>query len=182
MFTASINTVLATINLLPIPPLDGSKIWPCLIPGLKPSFGSKGIWIFIIAIMFLMQTGALQPVFKFAVNSATHYMPNSDSRIHEYCQKMGERACKDKKFERAEEFFSAAMRFNPRAHHTLRRRAEVRLTLGKLPAALEDIDRAIELHRATQPYLDIRKAISDALERATSQPTSQPASQPADSQ
>ena len=31
-----INALLAMFNLLPIPPLDGSHIWPCVIPGLKP--------------------------------------------------------------------------------------------------------------------------------------------------
>ncbi|HUU21897.1 MAG TPA: site-2 protease family protein, partial [Phycisphaerae bacterium] len=30
-----LNLLLATLNLLPIPPLDGSKIWPVLIPRLK---------------------------------------------------------------------------------------------------------------------------------------------------
>ena len=36
-----INVVLAVINLIPIPPLDGSKIWPCLIPRLRPRFRAK---------------------------------------------------------------------------------------------------------------------------------------------
>ena len=174
MFTASINTVLATINLLPIPPLDGSKIWPCLIPGLKPSFGAKGIWIFIIAIMFLMHTGALDPVFRFAVNSATHYMPASDSFLYDQYQDRGEIACEDKRFDRAEKFFTGALKFNPRAHYTLHWRAVVRINLGKWSDALEDIDRAIELHSTTPYYFEIRKAISDALERPTSQPASRP--------
>ena len=41
MMAVIINVVLATINLLPIPPLDGSKIWPCLLPNVKPAFTPK---------------------------------------------------------------------------------------------------------------------------------------------
>ena len=175
IITASINTVLATINLLPIPPLDGSKIWPCLIPGLKPSFGSKGIWVFIIAIMVLVHTGSLDPVFDFAINSAKHYIPSSDSSMYEQYHDAGEAAYDAEKDELAEGLFTEALRFNPRSHNALQWRAAVRMNLDKLPEALEDIDRAIELHSTTPGYLDVRKAISDAIERSTSQPTSQPA-------
>lgn len=47
-----INAILAVINLLPIPPLDGSKIWPCIIPGFDIAVSEKwsGIWIVILLI------------------------------------------------------------------------------------------------------------------------------------
>jgi len=47
-----INAILAVINLLPIPPLDGSKIWPCIIPGFEIAMSEKwgGIWIVILLI------------------------------------------------------------------------------------------------------------------------------------
>ena len=182
MATASINTVLATINLLPIPPLDGSKIWPCLIPSLKPSFGARGIWIFIIAIMFLVHTGALDPVFRFAVNSGSYYMPVSDSYAFETCQREGEAAYDAKKYERAERYLTRALRFNPRSHYTLQWRAVVRIQLGKLPDALEDIDRAIALDDTIPDYFELRTAIFDDLDRSAEIPASQPVSRPANTE
>jgi len=182
MFTASINTVLATINLLPIPPLDGSKIWPCLIPGLKPSFGAKGIWIFIIAIMFLAHTGALDPVLRFAVRSAFHYMPVPDSNMYEQYQQDGETAYDAGKLDLAEDCFSAALEFNPRAHDTLHWRAVIRTNLGKWSEALEDIDSAIALSNAVPYYSKTRAIIRDELARRDGAPGSQPASLPADAE
>ena len=172
---ATINAILATLNLLPIPPLDGSKIWPFLFPSLKPSFGGKGIWIFIIAIVFLMRSGYLNPVFDFVFNSTDHYMPPSDSTIYKACDRAGNTARSKGRLDLAEECFNVALEYNPRAYRSLSSRAAVRMNLNKLPEALEDIDRAIELHGATPHYSKIRKMISDALERPTSQPDSQPA-------
>ena len=34
-YTALINVSLGVLNLLPLPPLDGSKVWPCVIPHLS---------------------------------------------------------------------------------------------------------------------------------------------------
>jgi Zn-dependent protease len=47
-----VNGMLAIFNLLPIPPLDGSKIWPCVIPGLKPAWSGKWAtaWMMVLAI------------------------------------------------------------------------------------------------------------------------------------
>jgi len=57
-----VNAILAVINLLPIPPLDGSRIWPCLIPGLNigdlDRFGS--IWLIILLV--LLFTGVIDAV------------------------------------------------------------------------------------------------------------------------
>ena len=170
MFTASINTILATINLLPIPPLDGSKIWPCLIPGLKPSFGAKGIWIFIIAIMVLMHTGSLRPVLGFAVNSAFHYMPSSDSHLYSWRLEEGQIAYKKGRLDLAERKFSRAIESNPRPHYALHWRAIARMTAGRLPGALEDIDRAIAINGAKPQYVELRSLICDRIESPASQP------------
>jgi len=179
---ALINTILATINLLPIPPLDGSKIWPCLFPGLKPSFGSKGIWIFIIGIMLLVRSGTLDPVFDFTFNSTRHYMPIRDSVMSEAYDRFGGIALESKQFDTAEKLLTKAIRFNPRAHHSLKQRAMVYLKQDKLFMAKGDIEDAIELHSATPEYRKIHQKILDAIERRTSQPLSQPASQPAESE
>lgn len=64
-----INSMLAVFNLLPIPPLDGSKIWPCIIPSLSPAMSAKhsGIWmiVFIAAIMFGAIDKVMGPAFNF---------------------------------------------------------------------------------------------------------------------
>lgn len=50
-----INLLLAFINLIPIPPLDGSAIWPCLIPGLRPVYSGRTMkfWIIILFLIFI---------------------------------------------------------------------------------------------------------------------------------
>ena len=178
MSIAMINAILATLNLLPIPPLDGSKIWPVLIPGLKPSFGSKGIWIFIIGIIFLMRSGHLDPVFDFAFNSTDHYMPVNDSELYRVSHEAGCQAYKDKQFELAESYLSDAIALNPASHHVLYRRAAVRTDLGKLTEALADIDSAIEMN-SDSGYSELRAIILDELKQPSITPASQPTSQPA---
>lgn len=52
--TFLINGMLATINMIPIPPLDGSKIWPCLIPWMKPTISGKWsmVWMGVLVVAF----------------------------------------------------------------------------------------------------------------------------------
>jgi Zn-dependent protease len=54
-----INAILAVVNLLPIPPLDGSKIWPCLIPKMKPTVSGKWSNIWMIVLLVVMFSGIL---------------------------------------------------------------------------------------------------------------------------
>jgi Zn-dependent protease len=175
---AMINTILATLNLLPIPPLDGSKIWPVLIPGLKPSFGAKGTWIFIIAIIFLVRGRHLDPVFEFAFNSTDHYMPAKDSKLYGDYQDAGHLAHDKHQLELAEMFYSEAIAINPAPHGALYWRAGARMRLGKLPEALADIDSAIEIDGDSN-YSELRGLILDKLKPPLVTPASQPTSQPA---
>ena len=67
-----INAILGTFNLLPIPPLDGSKILACLLPGrLAAKFMSIERYGFII-LLVLAVTGGLRlvmsPVSAFVQN------------------------------------------------------------------------------------------------------------------
>ncbi len=57
-----INAILAVVNLLPVPPLDGSKIWPCLIPGMRPTVSGKWARIWIIVLVICMYTGLIGKV------------------------------------------------------------------------------------------------------------------------
>ncbi len=63
------NAILACINLLPVPPLDGSKIWPCIIPGMKPAVSGKWNMVWTGVLLIGLWSGAigkmLSPFLKF---------------------------------------------------------------------------------------------------------------------
>jgi Zn-dependent protease len=177
IYSVIINAILATLNMLPIPPLDGSKIWPCLIPGLKPSFGGKMTWIFIIAILFLMRSGSLDSVFGVVIRSVAPHVGVPDSSKCEWLQEDGEEAYDEDKLEAAERCFSEVISLHPSPHSALHWRAATRLYLNKLPEALKDIDRAIAIHGDNPDLSETRTLIVNAIEHP-SQPASQPASQP----
>jgi len=67
-----INAILGTFNLLPIPPLDGSKILACLLPGrLAAKFMSIERYGFIILILLAVTGGlrlVMSPVSAFVQN------------------------------------------------------------------------------------------------------------------
>ena len=57
-----INAILAVINLLPVPPLDGSKIWPCIIPGMKPMVSAQWTKVWIVVLLICLFTGVLDKI------------------------------------------------------------------------------------------------------------------------
>ncbi len=63
-----INALLAVFNLLPVPPLDGSKIWPCLIPGMRPVVSGRWTMVWMAVLVICLFTGViskiLTPVFR----------------------------------------------------------------------------------------------------------------------
>jgi len=73
-----INGILAAINLVPVPPLDGSKIWPCLIPGMKPTISGKWSMIWIVVLIIALQTGGIGKVLRPIQNGMWELLP-SDS-------------------------------------------------------------------------------------------------------
>jgi Zn-dependent protease len=75
-----INSILAVINLLPIPPLDGSKIWQYLVPGLRLSFG-KLTWVFVLLLILLLQSGSLSWLFDSVINAVLKSVPPMDYGI-----------------------------------------------------------------------------------------------------
>ncbi len=74
-----INAMLATINLLPIPPLDGSKIWPCLIPGLRPTVSARWTRIWMVVLLIAVFTRAIDTVIGPVLNFFWNLLPVPES-------------------------------------------------------------------------------------------------------
>jgi len=70
-----INAILAVINLLPIPPLDGSKIWPCIIPGMKPTVSAKWMRIWIVVLLVCLFTGVIDKILVPVLAFLTSLLP-----------------------------------------------------------------------------------------------------------
>ena len=76
-----INAILAMVNLIPIPPLDGSKIWPCLIPGMRPVVKNRMSQVWLVVLIVAMYTGvigrALNPSMRFLAGVAESAMDDT---------------------------------------------------------------------------------------------------------
>jgi Zn-dependent protease len=70
-----VNVLLAVVNLVPVPPLDGSKIWPCLIPGLRPTVSGKWSAFWIIFLIIALYTGFIGILVSFVLDLMTPLLP-----------------------------------------------------------------------------------------------------------
>lgn len=70
-----INAILAVINLLPVPPLDGSKIWPCIIPGLRPTVSVKWTRVWMVVLLVCLFTGVIDKIIGPVLNFLTSLLP-----------------------------------------------------------------------------------------------------------
>ena len=61
-FGAYANGILAFINLLPVPPLDGSRIWPFLFRGANMS-GGRFSWVWIVLLVVGIRLDLLNGLF-----------------------------------------------------------------------------------------------------------------------
>jgi len=162
---AVINVMLATVNLIPIPPLDGSKIWPCLFPSLRASPGAKGTWLFIGVLVALLYTGSLDRVISVPIDTMFAVMPQSSMDRFNSLLEEGSDALEKEEYASADDLLSKAMAINPDSAEALYARGIVRLGLGEHEKALADLDRAIELDRLTAEYFEYRAEVLEALGR-----------------
>ena len=72
-----INAILACINLLPIPPLDGSKIWPCLIPGMRPVVSGKWSMAWMAVLIIALWSGTISKILSPVLNFLNNLLPES---------------------------------------------------------------------------------------------------------
>ncbi|MHC4178189.1 MAG: site-2 protease family protein [Planctomycetota bacterium] len=163
--TVVLNVVLATVNLIPIPPLDGSKIWPCLVPGVKPAGRARTTWVFLVVLVVLLYTGSLRPVVRLTVQGVAGLMSPTDSQLVRERTEAAHQALSDERWTEAEKLYSEALAIDPRSHVCLYGRAIARCQQRQWQGALADIDRALEMHD-DRDYRTVRAQIFQGREGA----------------
>jgi Zn-dependent protease len=144
-FIAIINVVLATLNLIPIPPLDGSKIWACIIPGMKPVQRPRTMWLFLILLFGLMYTKSLDTTIEFSVDQVKSLFPKSEAAAFVKRYQEGAMALRAFQWAQAEEAFSEALAINPQSQECFAARAIARGGQHNWQGALEDMNQAIAM-------------------------------------
>jgi Zn-dependent protease len=160
-----LNVVLATLNLIPIPPLDGSKIWACILPGVKPVGQGRTTWFFVLVLILLVSTKSLRPVVDLAMGGVRRVMPVSDGRLFHDRHIAGIEALAGQNWAEAEALFTKALAVNPRSAECYFLRANARYGQGKESSALSDLDAALAL-RPDRDYYRCRATVLRGLGRA----------------
>ncbi len=159
-----INGILAVFNLIPVPPLDGSKIWPCLL-GSKAGSSGKGSRVFLIVLAVLMFQGVLNPLFRVVTGGLTAPMPASDFQLYSRQMDAGQTAAKSEHWAQAESHFSKALAVNPASADAFVGRAIVLMQQGKLHESLNDMNAAVSLAPESPQLYQIRAVLLTRLGR-----------------
>jgi hypothetical protein len=84
-----INAVLAIINLIPVPPLDGSSVWPCIIPQLRPAISKHWSNIWFIVLLIFLYTGGIDRIVVPVLGFLSSLLPTEPSRYHKLRSYLG---------------------------------------------------------------------------------------------
>jgi Zn-dependent protease len=142
-----INVALATLNLFPIPPLDGSKIWPCLLPNVKLTYRPKTNLVFFVLLLVLVFSHQLQPIMQYTIEGVMRLAPQSDVFLRMSAAiECGNEDLKARKWAEAERYFSDGLALDSHSDYCYYCRAMALYGQGKSNEALRDIDRAIDLN------------------------------------
>ncbi len=160
MMIIFINAILAVFNLLPIPPLDGSKIWPVLLGRRITTPGSKTGWIAIIVLILLMRGGMLNGLFDTALGSLTAIAPVADSAIVDDKAKQADQATERGDYAAAETIYGEILAITGDHPGFLYDRASCRLQQGDVDGALADCERVLALPPGTPGLSEVREAMS----------------------
>ena len=76
-----VNSMLAVFNLLPIPPLDGSKIWPCIIPSLSAAMSPRASRIWLVIFLIAIYSSAVRMVMGPTLNFVINLLPAAEETI-----------------------------------------------------------------------------------------------------
>jgi Zn-dependent protease len=165
-YVALINAVLAFVNLIPIPPLDGSKVWPWLIRGVSPTFGRAAQRLFLILLLVLVFTNSLSPVMSRVLGAVLRVLPDSDAATLHRRLDAGAAAYQRGDYAEAERQFTAALAVHPRHSAAHYDRAAARGAQKKWTDALDDLNRAVALDGSVEHYYTYRADVLDALGRS----------------
>jgi Zn-dependent protease len=169
MFATIINAMLAALNLLPIPPLDGSKIWPCILPHSKAAIQPKSSVFFAVILAMLLFTHGLDPMLGGAMRQVMRLMPPSDAAILHVYRDVGGQLLADEQWEEAESLFTSALAIQPRNDELLSCRAKARFHLKHYSEASHDINEAIAI-RPLPDYNQLQAEIDRAGKEAPDAP------------
>jgi Zn-dependent protease len=160
-----INVILAVLNLLPIPPLDGSKIWPCVIPGMKPAGDKRFNRIGFYILIGLMASNAGDKLFQPMIKTAVSIMPVDDKTRWVRFYNAGYDQFEKKDYAAAAGFFTVAIQIRPDESSAFYFRGKAEQGTGDHAAALSDADRAISLISVYPKYHALRAECLDDLGR-----------------
>jgi len=163
LLAAIANTILAAFNLIPIPPLDGSKIWPCIFRRVKPSFSPSTRRLTFVILIVLLSSRALDPAIRGVVKAVQEIMPAQDAEVFRGRALAAQAALRSGRYAEAEKALDDALAVNPQSAVCFYLRASARAAQKRWPAAAEDIRRALELEKGNRTYQEAQAAIERNL-------------------
>ena len=161
---AVINAILAVFNLIPIPPLDGSRIWNVLFPSAWRAVQKKAGRVLLIVFVVLAVQGGLGNVAGSVVNRLTSCFPAADGMTFKsrYDSAMDSYNAKD--WAKAQSLFTEAIAVNPQSAEAYSDRASAKGYLNDWAGALEDMNQAVKLAPASNAgYYEFRATIHRSL-------------------
>lgn len=180
-----INAFLAVLNLLPIPPLDGSKIWPLVLGRRITTPGPKRGWIYVVLLLLLFRYGVLDKVFGAVVGALDTIVPTSDFRIVHDKSAQAAEAYDGNDFAKAEGIYDEILAITGDAPDFLMWRASCRAEQHNWAGTMADCNRVLQLGEgdpsaedAIRAVRELRRAASEAL-ASESQPASDDSHAPA---
>ncbi len=172
-YLALINLLLAVFNLIPVPPLDGSKIWPCLFPGLKVVMSGKNTLVYLVFLGALLYTNALGPVLNYPLEASLRLFPKSDGMRASELNDAAIRRMAAFQYDQAESLLTQSLELDPRSDETYSLRSHARYYLNRLSEAMEDIDQAIRIVPRRE-YLDREEDLKALIEQLRSSESPSP--------
>jgi Zn-dependent protease len=161
---AVINTMLAAFNLIPVPPLDGSRIWSVLFPGAWRAVQKKAGRVLLIVFVVLAAQGGLSKVSDFVMRPVMGQLPVADQSIFQGRFDIAMSSYDAKDWAKAKSLFTEALAVNPASDQSFYYRACAKGFLDDWAGALGDMDQAVQLAPASDAgYYEFRATIHRTL-------------------